>query len=108
MKEIQGMTWAEQTIEYNRTIVDYLKMRSSFKEAYHKTVLYPIINSLGSFESKRRSKILSRILRHGDRVFAKNNSGRYCACDIWKAYHRDFESPQMLIAMTIPLGNDKQ
>eukprot|EP00971_Amphidinium_carterae_P063467 1256225-Amphidinium_carterae.3 len=59
-------------------------------------------------ESTRRSKILSRILRHGDRVFKKNSSGRYCACDIWKAYHREFQSPQLLIAMTIPLGNDKQ
>eukprot|EP00971_Amphidinium_carterae_P172636 3422063-Amphidinium_carterae.1 len=102
------MNWEEQIIEYNRTIVDYLRMNPSFKQAYHKQVIYPIISSLGSNESKRRSRILSRILRHGDRVFTTNDSGRYCACDIWEAYHRDFEAPQMLIAMTLPLGNDKQ
>eukprot|EP00971_Amphidinium_carterae_P281797 5594027-Amphidinium_carterae.1 len=103
-----GMTWEEQIIEYNRTIVDYLNMNPSFKQAYHKQVIYPIIGSLGGYESKRRSKILSTCLRHGDRVFPTNDSGRYCACDIWNSYHRDYESPQMLIAMTLPLGNDKQ
>eukprot|EP00971_Amphidinium_carterae_P246305 4892298-Amphidinium_carterae.1 len=76
--------------------------------AYHKNVLHPIITNLGGMESKSRSKILSKILRHGNRLFRKNNSGRYCACDIWKAYRREFDSPQMLIAMTLPLGNDKQ
>eukprot|EP00971_Amphidinium_carterae_P314978 6261251-Amphidinium_carterae.1 len=104
----EGMTWHQQVIEYNRVIVDYLRMSEAFKLAYHKTAVYPIIQNLGSQESKRRSKILSRILRHGDRVFQMNASGRYCACDIWRSFHRDFESPQLLIAMTLPLGNDKQ
>eukprot|EP00971_Amphidinium_carterae_P084592 1674446-Amphidinium_carterae.1 len=75
----EGMTWGEQTIEYNRTIVDYLNMDPSFKQAYHKQVIFPIISSLGGYESKRRSTILSRILRHGDRIFPTNDSGRYCA-----------------------------
>eukprot|EP00971_Amphidinium_carterae_P289577 5749793-Amphidinium_carterae.1 len=66
------MTWDQQIVEYNRIIVDYLNMTVPVKTAYKKNVLFPLINRLGSRESKSRSKILSRILRHGDRNFPKN------------------------------------
>eukprot|EP00971_Amphidinium_carterae_P143154 2836283-Amphidinium_carterae.1 len=102
-----GMTWDEQIVEYNRLIVDYLDMTVPVQTAYRKTVLFPIINRLGSRESKVRSKVLTKVLRHGDRNFPKNRSGRYSSCDIWSVFRREFDSPQMLVAMTIPLGNDK-
>eukprot|EP00971_Amphidinium_carterae_P018738 369474-Amphidinium_carterae.1 len=83
-----GMTWDQQIVEYNRVIVDYLNMSVQVQAAYRKNVLFPIITRLGSGESRLRSKILTRVLRHGDRNFPKNRSGRYSSCDIWKTFRR--------------------
>eukprot|EP00971_Amphidinium_carterae_P065169 1291478-Amphidinium_carterae.1 len=83
-------------------------MNPDVKRAYVKNALFPLITRLGPRESKARSKILSRVLRHGARNFPTNNSGRYSSCDIWSVFRREFDSPQLLVAMTIPLGNDKQ
>eukprot|EP00971_Amphidinium_carterae_P312483 6210699-Amphidinium_carterae.1 len=63
------MNWDQQIVEYNRIIVDYLGMNPDVQKAYRKNALFPIINQLGPRESKVRSKILSRILRHGARGF---------------------------------------
>eukprot|EP00971_Amphidinium_carterae_P193131 3832973-Amphidinium_carterae.1 len=102
------MTWDQQIVEYNRIIVDYLNMTADVQTAYRKNALFPIITRLGARESKVRSKLLSRVLRHGARNFPRNHSGRYSSCDIWNVFRRELDSPHMLLAMTIPLGNDKQ
>eukprot|EP00971_Amphidinium_carterae_P310467 6169455-Amphidinium_carterae.3 len=47
-----GMNWQEQTIEYNRVIVDYVNMTETFQQAFQKTILHPVIRQLGSQESK--------------------------------------------------------
>eukprot|EP00971_Amphidinium_carterae_P210572 4178451-Amphidinium_carterae.1 len=46
-----GMDWDQQIVEYNRVIVDYVKMRPDVQTAYRKNVLFPIITSLGQREA---------------------------------------------------------
>eukprot|EP00971_Amphidinium_carterae_P037114 729293-Amphidinium_carterae.2 len=84
-------------------------MTGSFKAAYHKTVIFPIIGNLGSNESTRRSKFFLGSCDM-ETECSRETIGAATAPVTYgiKAYHRDFESPQMLIAMTLPLGNDKQ